>query len=512
LRLEGLVSGLLKRPFTVVAASVLLAVGAGAILQRLGTELLPPADPRQFALRVVGPPGQRVEATAEAVARIEEILREAAGSDLRAILSEVGRLPEDDRLIREEQTEENTARVLVRLDAGGRSASQVVSAAAPAVAKLGGLDSSWEVGTSALARALGTTGPPITVEIAGRSLADLRLGADAVRSALAGQPALWNVRSSFEGGPPELRVVLDRTLADGLGIDLEDVAEVLGAALDGLTVTALSTGDEERDVVLHLPRVQRDGLLGLPFSTNDGRRLAIGDVAHFEPAEGAREIFRRDQRRVAQVTARIAPGAEYPEALAAANRALETTDIQPGLSVRLAGEEEERTRTMDELRWAAILALLLVFMVLAGTFESLVHPITVLAAVPLALVGVAVALVPSGRPVGVMAMLGFIVLAGVAVNDAILLVQAARRLMAEGLEREKALARAAAIRLRPILMTTTTTVLALLPLAIGSGEAAMLRSPLALTIIGGIIASTLGSLLVIPCLFLVLDRLRPARG
>ncbi|MDX1563530.1 MAG: efflux RND transporter permease subunit, partial [Gammaproteobacteria bacterium] len=174
----------------------------------------------------------------------------------------------------------------------------------------------------------------------------------------------------------------------------------------------------------------------------------------------------------------------------------------------LAGEELTRQQTTDELFWAAMLALLLVFMVLAGSFESLLHPITVLAAIPLSLIGVAVVLVPTGSPIGVMAMLGFIVLAGVAVNDAILLAQSARRHIEEGMERRAALARAASLRLRPIVMTTATTVLALGPLAIGTGEAAELRAPMALTVIGGLVASTLSSLLVIPCLYLVLDRLR----
>jgi HAE1 family hydrophobic/amphiphilic exporter-1 len=508
-RMEKVVGRLLQRPFTVVALSLLLAAVAVAGLLRLGTELLPPADPRQLALRIVGPPGQRVEATAEMAATVEEILHLAAANDLRAVLAEVGRLPEDDRLIREEQTEENTARILVRLAAGGRTASQVVAAAATAVDELPGVDASWEVGASALARALGTTGPPVQVEIKGRSLPDLRQGAEKVKQSLQQCSQLWNVRSSFEGGPPELRVMLDRTIADGLGVDLDTVTGVLEAALDGHRVTVMTIGDEERNVVLRLPRVQRDDLPGLPFTTSSGARLAIGDVASFEPASGAREIFRRDQRRVALVTARIADGFDYPQAVTAATAALAAVDLAPGLNAHLAGEEEERVRTFTELRWAAILALLLVFMVLAGSFESLAHPFTVVASVPVALIGVAAVLVPVGRPVGVMAMLGLIVLAGVAVNDAILLVQTARQLIAEGKDRRTALARAASIRLRPILMTTATTVLALLPLAIGGGEAAQLRGPLAMTIIGGIIASTSGSLLVTPCLYLVLDRMRP---
>jgi HAE1 family hydrophobic/amphiphilic exporter-1 len=195
----------------------------------------------------------------------------------------------------------------------------------------------------------------------------------------------------------------------------------------------------------------------------------------------------------------------------AAREALAEVELPAGLRSRLAGEEEERARTFRELEWAGLLALLLVFMVLAGTFESLIHPLTVTASVPFALIGVGAILVVLGRPIGVMEMLGMIVLAGVAVNDAILLVDRARRLMAGGLERVDALARAAGQRFRPILMTTTTTILALLPLAVGTGESARLRSPLALTVIGGLVASTVTSLLVIPCLYLLLDRLRPRR-
>jgi len=510
--LEKLVGRLLKRPFIVVLVAVLLAAGAIWTLLGLGTELLPPSDPRQFSVRLIGPPGQRVESTARVAAVVEDILREAAGEDLRAILSEVGRLPEDDRLIRQEQTEENTARISVRLAAGGKTARQVTEAAAGAVKMIPGLEASWEVGTSSLARALGTTGPPVVLEISGKSLVDLREGSEALRAAMSAREELWNVRSSFEGGPPELRVMLDRALADGLGVDLNTVGAVLEASLDGRRTTVLTLGDEERNVVLHLPRVSRDNLAKLPLTTAAGVQLVLGDVVRFVPTEGAREIYRRDQRRVVQVTARITPGFAFPDAQRAAREVMTESDLPPGLHVRITGEEEERARTFGELRWAACLAMLLVFMVLAGTFESLFHPVTVVASVPLALVGVAAILGPMGRPIGIMEMLGIIVLAGVAVNDAILLVDTARRLMSSGMERTAALARAAGLRLRPILMTTATTVLALLPLALGTGDAASLRAPLALTVIGGIIASTTACLLVIPSLYLLLDRLRPARS
>src|SRR5690606_16809559 len=226
---------------------------------------------------------------------------------------------------------------------------------------------------TALSRALGTAGPPIVVEISGDSIEDLRRGAELVRERLAARPELWNVQSSFEGAPPEMRITLKRALADGLGVDLETLGAVVETSLDGRRATTLTMGDEERDVVLRLPSVDPEALLGLPIQTSEGRRLTVGDVARLEEVEGAREIFRRDQRRVARVTARIAPDVSAPEARAAALAAVAAAELPPGLTADLAGEELERARTTDELRWAALLALLLVFMVLAGTFESLLH-------------------------------------------------------------------------------------------------------------------------------------------
>lgn len=511
LRLERLVGRVLRRPFLVVGAALLLTAVSTWALLRLGSELLPPADPYQLSARIVGPTGSGVEATAERAAAVEELLRQIGGDEIEAILSEVGRLPDDDRVIREEQNEENTARVMVSLRPGGRGAQAIVAAAIPAIESMAPFEVSWEVGASALARAMGTTGPSFVAEISGTSLDDLRAGAALLRNAMVARPELWNVRSSFEGGPPELRLELDRSIADGMGISLDMVAASLQAGLDGLVVTTMTTGDEDLPVVLRLPRVAREELLRLPLSLASGVRFQVGDVVRIHEEEGAREIFRRDQRRVARVTARIAPGNDYPAGLQALRQSLAETPLPAGLTARVAGEEEERTRTLRDLGFAGALALLLVFMVLAGTFESLVHPLTIVAAVPLALPGVALALVPSGRPIGVMELLGLIVLSGVAVNDAILLVSAAREQTAAGLGLREALARAAGLRLRPIVMTTATTVLALLPLALSGGEAAQLRRPMAMTIIGGLIASTLASLFVIPAIYLLIDRLRPQR-
>lgn len=506
-RLEALVFHLLGRPWTVIAGSLSLTVVAVYLLMQLGSELLAPADPSQFDVRVVGPAGQRVESTAETVAIIEEVIATAAGDDLEAVLSEIGRLEDDNRVIREEQTEEHTAEIHVRLASNGRSANAIVQSAVPSVESLYGVNVSWQVGDSTLAQALGTAGPPIVVEISGTSLEDLRTATEIIQERLAASETLWNVQSSFEGAPPELHLTLNRTRADALGVDLNTIGKVIEASLDGLNTGNLTMGDEERKVQLYLPQVTPQDLLATPFETSAGVHISLGDVVSISEEQGAREIFRKNQRRIAQVTANILAPATNPEAKLAVTNILAATELAPGLRAELAGEELERQQTFEELTWAALLAGMLVLMVLAGTFESLVHPFTVLSAIPLSLIGVAAVLVPIGQPIGVMSMLGFIVLVGIAVNDAILFTQYARRLILDGMERRLALARAASLRFRPIIMTTATTVLALLPLAIGGGESAQMRTPLALTVIGGISASTLASLLVIPCIYFVLDKI-----
>ncbi|MXW53219.1 MAG: efflux RND transporter permease subunit [Gammaproteobacteria bacterium] len=503
--LESMVSGFLRVPWLIVLISAVAVGGAVYGLLGLGTELLPPSDPKQFSVRIIGPSGQRVESTAKLVEGIESSIRAGAPEFVNATLAEIGRLPDDDRVIREEMTEENTARLIVRLTDEAPPGKAFAAAMSDDLDEIPNTEIEWELNRSALSEALDTGMAPVVVEISGNTLSDLRDITEEIRVAMVALPELWNVRSSFEGGPPELRVRLDHAVADALGIDMNTVASVLQSNLDGQNVTYLSVGDEEYPVMLRMETVHKEELDDVVFLASGGRKVAIGEIAKFEEVTGAREIFRRDQRRVAQVTALVNEGFTQPQAINSVNEVLKDKPLPTGMTIALRGEEEERAKTFGELQLAGILALLLVLLVLAGSFESLLQPITILYAIPVGLIGVAGALVPFGEPIGVMVMLGLIVLAGVAVNDAVLLVATARQLMADGKERIQALSEAAGIRLRPITMTTLTTTLALTPLLFGGGEGAVLRQPMAMTIIGGLAASTIGSLLVLPCLYLILD-------
>ncbi len=503
--LEGLVGGFLRLPWLVVGVSGIGVAVAIYGLVGLGTELLPPSDPKQFSMRIIGPSGQRVESTAQMVSGIESSIREGAPDHVSATLAEIGRLPSDDRIIRREASEENTARLIVRLTEDAPAGRAFANALTQDLDQLPDTEIVWELNKSALSEALDTGLAPVVVEVSGSTLEDIRDVTEQIREKMAALPELWNVRSSFEGGPPELRVELNHQVADALGVSISNVTNVLESNLDGRTVTYLAVGDEEYPVVLRMQQVHLNQLDDIHFLGPGGRKMAVGEVAEFEEVTGAREVFRRNQRRTAQVTALVSDDYSQPQAIQAVTQVLDDIVLPSGLATEMRGEEEERAKTFGELQLAGILALLLVLMVLAGSFESLLQPITILYAIPLALMGVAATLVPVGEPIGVMVMLGLIVLSGVAVNDAVLLIATARQQMADGVDRVKALAQAAGIRLRPITMTTLTTALALFPLLFGGGEGAVLRQPMAMTIIGGLVASTLGSLLVLPCLYLIFD-------
>jgi len=505
-RMEHLVAVTLRRSGLVIAAAVFFSLLGAAGLFRLGTRLLPPADPRQFSLELLAEPGLPVARTLGLAATVEEILQRAGGESIEALLSEIGRTDEGDFFVREEASRENTARIHVRLRPEGLRAAEIIRRAAPAIRALHGVEVRWEEGASLIAVITGGRKEPVEIRLEGRRLEDLRSASKMVRRKLAEIPGLFNVRSSLEGGAPELRIRLRQPEADAAGAGLDEIAPPVGAALDGLEATRVTIGDEEYPLRIYLPPVTEEELPRMQLRLNSGLRVPLEAVAEIENFRGAREIYRENQRRVARVTARVNGETPLPRLRRNIEESLSALRLPPGIRAVMAGEEAERRETLSELKWAGGFAVLLVLMVLAAGFESLRHPLTILSVLPPALAGSAFFLLPSGRPLGVMAFLGIIVLAGVAVNDAILLVDAARRFRGQGMGKAEAAARAASIRLRPILMTTATTVLALVPLAFGGGEAAALRAPLAMSLIGGLLASTAASLFVLPSVFFHMER------
>ena len=236
------------------------------------------------------------------------------------------------------------------------------------------------------------------------------------------------------------------------------------------------------------------------------QKYRLGEIAEVSVTTAAKEIFRNNQSRIGKVTAMLEKDYSLGDVTPEINAQLEKVQFPAKYSAKITGEEEKRAESFNGLSFALLLSIILVYMVMASQFESLRHPFTILLTIPLAGVGCIYAFLLSGSSLNMMAFIGIIMLAGIAVNNSILLVDAANKLKANGLDLAEAIKTAAQQRIRPIMMTSLTTILALLPMCFGFGEGASLRSPMAIAVIGRLFTSTIMTLVVIPCVYYIFDQ------
>lgn len=352
---------------------------------------------------------------------------------------------------------------------------------------------------------------PVEVVVYGEDLDELRAYSLDLGRRLAAVPGLADVRSSLEAGNPELQVVFDRERLAALGLDMGALSESLRGRVLGVVPTRYKEEDRQIDVRLRNREADRrtvDDVRNLVLPGPDGAPLRLLSVADVSEARGPAEIHRLKQQRAAVVSASL-EGRGLGAAIADVKSALAAFPPPRGMSVELGGQDAEMRTSFNSLLFAMALAVFLVYLVMAATFESFVHPFIVLCTIPLALVGVVAGLLATGTTVTVIVLIGAVMLTGIVVNNAIVLIDTVNRLRREeGLGREEALVLAGHLRLRPILMTTLTTVLGLLPMAVAWGEGAELRAPLAITVACGLALSTVLTLVVIPAAYAML----PERG
>ncbi|HCH64210.1 MAG TPA: acriflavin resistance protein, partial [Deltaproteobacteria bacterium] len=349
---------------------------------------------------------------------------------------------------------------------------------------------------------------PVEVVLYDPNLERLRDISGRVVAQLSTDATLTDVRSSMVAGYPEVQVHYERALLERYGLDTGTIARRIRNKVLGSTATTMSRGDGRLDLVVRLAEQDRRSgseLSRINVNPNVTPVIPLSAVATFTDAEGPSEIRRIDQRRAVAITANVTGFDVSGQAQKVAER-MQSVELS-GVQWEMAGQSREMSRSLSSLQMALGLAIFLVYVIMASTFESILHPFVILVSVPLAVVGVVAALAVLNTPVSVVVLIGSIVLAGVVVNNAIVLVDTINRLRARGRSRVDAIAEASTLRLRPILITTTTTVLGLLPLAFGLGEGAEVQQPLALTIIAGLSSSTLLTLGVIPVVYLVLTRM-----
>jgi hydrophobic/amphiphilic exporter-1 (mainly G- bacteria), HAE1 family len=490
-------------------AGVLLVMGVLLALT-LDRSVLPEVEQGAFRARVELPRGTPLEMTSQEAARLESAMR--ADPEVRAVFTRVGRQSAIAGML-EEDSGLNIAMLDVRLIEGART-SEVLARMQPVFAGFAPGVLSVETGrATALGRLLGGSDADLAVRIRGED-ADAAFGyARQVETRLASVGALRNVRLGVPTGHPEIQVEIDRERAAAFGIEPRRIAQTVEAYMRGRVATEFLDFDRKIPVMVRLPEAERRSLETLSLLRVDG--VPLRELVHTKEAVGPGEILRVEQGRVVPVFADLRTR-DLEGALRETRAALAELPVPHGLRVDIGGENEEMRRSFRALAFAFALALLLVFMILAAEFESLVHPFTVLLSVPLAAIGAVVALWLTGSGLNTMSLIGLIILIGIVDNDAVVKVDFINRMRKQGMSVREAVVAAGRARLRPILMTTATTMFGVAPMAFGFGTGTGLQSPLAITVLGGLFSATALTLIVIPVAYEMVEeareRLRSAVG
>lgn len=498
----------IQHPLLVTGTAVLLLIAAAALTPGIGSDFVPRSVENQLQVALVLAPGTPLDYTESVIESVEDRITQLLGEGARQQFSTANVMTTQGLLQDQAATAEQEA--IITLTFGMLAGRQMTPQEAidrlrPRLNDLPGVSIDYRVRETSLQQTIGTDQAPIAVEIRGTDQERLQTLALQVKDILERMPSLHTVVTSVQNTRPEINLTIDRVLAASFGIDIQQLAQQIRQRLEGDVATDFFSDGDSRNVRVAFPRARLDDLNDLPIKTGNGAVLRLRDIAELKPGAGPRLIQRSNQSRIETVTAQLIEGASLSQTTDQLLRALDAVPLPTGYQFRMGGAEASRRESFGQLRFALLLSILLVYMVMASLFESLRHPFTILLTLPLAGIGVVFAFWLTGTSFNVMALIGVVMLGGIAVNNAIILVDYINRLRANGLARREAVLQAAHNRLRPILMTTLTTILALLPLTFGIGEGAQLRAPMALAVVGGLISSTLLTLVVIPVVYELLD-------
>jgi len=500
----------LKIKWVVVFLAAILVAGSFMLVPVIGTEFMPETETSEFTINLKLSEGTRLERTESTVQNIETVITEFLGDDLEKLYSHSGPfagIAGDATAVFEG---ENTAQIRVILKNDGTiSVDQIIANVDQQISGIPGMEVSFSKEQSALKSILGTDEAPVIVEVRGEEQDEIEQILNRVKEEMLNISGLFNVQTSVEEGAPEVEVHIDRIKAGMHNININTVISQIQDQLEGKSAGQLEKDGEMRDITIKVPEKGLSEIYDLIINSGD-QEFRLSEIADISFGVSPREIYRRNQNRTGRVTAMMDKGLALDHVAAEIREAAATIDLPPNYRILVTGEEEKRQESVSNLSFALLLSIILVYMVMASQFESLIHPFTILLTIPLALVGSIITFLLLGKTFNIMALIGVIMLAGIAVNNSIILVDRINQLKRDGLSRRDAILQAGQQRIRPIIMTSLTTILALLPLTFGFGESATLRSPMALAVIGGLVTSTLLTLIVIPCVYDILDRVRVA--
>ncbi|HEX3159852.1 MAG TPA: efflux RND transporter permease subunit, partial [Gemmatimonadaceae bacterium] len=501
-RYQGVVEWALRHRKSTIAVALASFVGAFLLFPYIGGGFMPTSDDSQFIVRFETPEGSSLSYTRQKAQQIETALRELPGVDYTYTTigaGATGSVNAGDSYVK-----------LVPAAERERSQQELAVAARDALRPVYGVEVAVLEGGGP-----GGVQSPISVDLRGPDVDQLQAISTRVAAAMRGIPGVVDVQTSLGDPRPEFRIEVRRDVANEVGLDVGQVAATVRPFMAGETATRWEdpTG-EERDVVVQVEPGQRvtvEDLAGLPVATlrRDASGAAVtvplGDVAVLERGTAPAQIDRQNLQRVASVTASTTPELSVAEASAAIRAALAEQPLPPGYSVLLGGETEQMEETVGYVVESIVLAVVLIFLILASQFESLTQPFAIMLSLPLSLIGVLLALLLTNDTLNMMSMIGVIMLFGLVTKNAILLVDNANERRAAGAARHAALVAAGVVRLRPIMMTTLAMIAGMFPIALALGEGGGFRAPMARAVIGGLITSTLLTLVVVPVAYTYFD-------
>ncbi|HEX3006151.1 MAG TPA: efflux RND transporter permease subunit [Bacteroidales bacterium] len=503
----NLVSKIIDKRYLVVTLAFILVAATACIVPFVGSEFIPKSDTKEFSLEIKLKEGTMLQRTDAYVRNLEVMLQEIIGDKAEIIYTQSGP-DENSSNERSVFQNENTAVVKVILKKEAVSQSEtIISRINALIDNIPDAEINIVRNETALQSTLGTDEPPLTVEVKGKSLEALEQITGEIKQKLADIPEIYNLKTSIEAGAPEIDVKIDRFKASMYNLTPDNIAGQLKDLLMGKSAGKFDNSGELNDITVRLPELTLSQFNSIMLKSGT-KEVPLYEVAKVEKSTSPKQLLRNNQNRIGTVTADIQSNIAFDKAIDKVRNKLQSVTLPVDYQMDITGEEKKRSEAMSSLAFALILSVVLVYMVMASQFESLIHPFTVLLTVPFAGAGTIWAFFLLGKPLNIMAYIGIIMLAGIAVNNSILLVDAINQFKGQGLKLKDAIVQAAQNRIRPILITSLTNILGLVPLTIGIGEGAALRSPMAIAVITGLSTSTIMSLVVIPCVYYIFDRKR----
>jgi len=495
----------LKHRLTVVAIAFLAFVGSFPILGMLGGDFMPDYNRGEYQIMFKGTPGSTLRQTGD---RAREVIRRIKTlADVEYTYTVIGESGTTFRPVTEGTT-------YVKLKSHtGKSFSEVLREAREKIEQVPNF-------TYGLTEASVFGQKPIQISVRGQEIDEVDRISRALMAKMSQMGGVADIETSLEKSKPELRVNVDRQRASDLGVSVQALSTTLRAGLEGEVATTIEDAGDTHDVRVRLRPDQRRytaDLLTLAVPSDKDEtpgsdqkiQVRLQELATAATTAGPSTIRRKDLQREVRVSANP-DGRSLQEIMTDIDKAALTLDMKPGYDIQSGGDAEELKDMFSNMFRALFLAVIFIYLILASQFGSFVHPLAIMLSLPLSLVGVAVTLLLTHDTLNIMSMIGLIMLMGLVTKNAILLVDFANQARAEGLGRREALIRAGSTRLRPIVMTTLAMIFGMLPLAFAIGAGAEMRAPMARAVIGGLITSTLLSLIVVPVVYTYLDDLRPA--